>query len=295
MTHANKPTVARAGESRSAFTLIELLVVIAIISILVALLLPAVQQAREAARRSSCKNHLMQIGIAIQNYEMAHDVLPPGVVNPTGPIQSEAEGYHVGWIVQILPYLELQNIYNHFDFSVGVYAPNNQAVRGMHVAVLRCPSDYAPGQPGIRRTNYAGCHHDTESPIDADNHGVFFLNSAITFQSIPDGSSNTLFVGEKIQTADDLGWTSGTRATLRNPSDGINAERNRRRRWRQDRDAVLPLETGPLHVGGFSSPHAGGAHFLMGDSSVRFLSAGIEPDLLKYLADRADGEMLGEF
>src|SRR5258708_4743285 len=84
---------------RSAFTLIELLVVIAIIAVLIALLLPAVQQAREAARRTQCKNNLMQLGVALQNYMMAHDLLPPGTQNDAGPVISkEAGGYHMGWL-----------------------------------------------------------------------------------------------------------------------------------------------------------------------------------------------------
>src|SRR5262249_55096186 len=95
---------------QAGFTLIELLVVIAIIAVLIALLLPAVQQAREAARRTQCKNNLMQINIALTNYMMAHNVLPSGTVNDVGPILSkEGAGYHMGWLAQILPYIEQHN------------------------------------------------------------------------------------------------------------------------------------------------------------------------------------------
>ena len=97
MVHRRRPT---------GFTLIELLVVIAIIAILIALLLPAVQQAREAARRVSCKNNLMQIGLALHSYELSHEVLPPGVVETESPIKQEAEGYHISWYAQLLPYIE---------------------------------------------------------------------------------------------------------------------------------------------------------------------------------------------
>src|SRR5829696_3130788 len=98
---------------REGFTLIELLVVIAIIGVLIALLLPAVQAAREAARRSQCVNNLMQLGLALHNYESAHEVLPPGVVNPTGPIQNTPHGYHFSWLTQILPYIEQTNVHRH--------------------------------------------------------------------------------------------------------------------------------------------------------------------------------------
>src|SRR5262245_65740468 len=92
------------SRDRRGFTLIELLVVIAIIAVLIALLLPAVQSAREAARRAQCCNNLMQMGIAIVNYESSHERLPPGVVNSTGPVLDVPKGYHFGWMTQILPY-----------------------------------------------------------------------------------------------------------------------------------------------------------------------------------------------
>src|SRR4051794_28379521 len=99
--------IMRPGpQRRDGFTLIELLVVIAIISVLIALLLPAIQAAREAARRVQCVNNLMQIGIALQNYESSHELLPPGVINPSGPIQNAPTGYHASWMLQLLPFLE---------------------------------------------------------------------------------------------------------------------------------------------------------------------------------------------
>jgi prepilin-type N-terminal cleavage/methylation domain-containing protein len=275
---------------RRGFTLIELLVVIAIIAILIALLLPAVQQAREAARRTQCKNNLMNLVLAVHNYEMAHEVLPPGSVNPTGPIAHAPQGYHVSWIVQILPHLDQRNAYNHFDFTFGVYAPQNSRVRAHRLPVLICSSDPSGGFSQTQEhSSYAGCHHDSEAPIDVDNNGVLFLNSSVRFEEITDGSSTTIFIGERLLESTDLGWVSGTRATLRNTGSPINGA--------GPLPALLPVPGGPaaLSVGGFSSRHEGGAHFGLGDGSVRFLSENISLATFAALANRADGELIGDF
>ncbi len=293
--------------SRCGFTLIELLVVIAIIAILIALLLPAVQQAREAARRSSCKNNLMQIGVALQNYEMAHNVLPSGTVNPTGPIRNEAKGYHVSWILQILPYLDERTAFNKFDFNKSVYDPVNKEVADYRISTLRCPSNPNRGHC------YAGMQNDIEAPINVNNNGVLFLNSSVRYDEVLDGSSKTIFVGEITQ-GNELGWVSGTRSTLRNAGELINSNTPNffpgQASFEQRFDSE-DLETAPeneeknsesssitaekLSVGGFASYHTGGAHFGLGDGGVRFISENINTKTYQALANRHDGQLLSEY
>jgi prepilin-type N-terminal cleavage/methylation domain-containing protein len=287
-----EPTAA----ARQGFTLIELLVVIAIIAILIALLLPAVQQAREAARRTQCKNNLMQLVLAVHNYEMAYELLPPGVVNTTGPIKNEEQGYHVSWTVQLLPYIDQGNVFRHFDFSVGVYDAKNAGPRAIPIPSLSCPSAAnISDNEFIQDSNYGGCHHDVEAPIDHDGHGVFFRNSRISFEDVTDGSSNTIFLGEKLVALDGLGWTSGTPATLRNTGTQINQSIPDQFAAGQFEEVADIDEALLLEVGGFASQHVGGAQFAFGDGSARFLSENIDVKLYSYLGHRADGEMLGDF
>src|SRR5688500_1082521 len=117
----------------SGFTLVELLVVVAIIGILIALLLPAVQAARESARRIRCANNLMQVSIALQLYESSHDYLPPGVTDPVNPISSTPASMHHGWIVYLLPHLEQRNAFNLVDFNSSIYGAANAAVRNIQI------------------------------------------------------------------------------------------------------------------------------------------------------------------
>lgn len=107
----------RLQHRQAGFTLLELIVVIAVITILISLLLPAIQQAREGARVTQCRNKMMQIGVALHNYNLAHGVLPSGCVNPTGPVANHQVGYKMGWIVQILPYLGHQNVWERINFE----------------------------------------------------------------------------------------------------------------------------------------------------------------------------------
>jgi prepilin-type N-terminal cleavage/methylation domain-containing protein/prepilin-type processing-associated H-X9-DG protein len=216
----------------TGFTLVELLVVIAIIGILIALLLPAVQAARESARRTQCLNNLTQLIIAVNHYETTHGTYPPGTVETAGPIRSAAEGYHHGWLTQLLPFVEQRNAYQHIDRQVGVYHPNNAPVRQLAISLFRCPSFWANAKG---YSDYAGVHHPVEAPIDQSNQGVFFLNSHIGYDDVADGTSQTLFIGEKHTLDGDLGWMSGTRATLRNTGTPINAILAKRQ---EDRNAL---------------------------------------------------------
>lgn len=277
------------------FTLVELLVVIAIIGVLVALLLPAVQAAREAARRCSCFNNIGQLGLAAHNYEFGHESLPAGTLNPEGPIRNESIGRHVSWIVQILPYIEQNNAYRLFDQEAGAYAPQNLPVREVQIEVLLCPS-YAGGDrvenAEIAHSTYAGCHHHEEAPIDVDNTGLLFLNSDVKYRDILDGSSQTLLLGEMLPDEQrGLGWASGTRSTLRNTS-RIESYGSRRRRSDQDPDPAL-LDS--LYVGGFGSCHPGLAGFSFADGSTRAVTEDIDPEVFSQLGHRADGKLLKEF
>lgn len=284
----------RVLRTRAAFTLVELLVVIAIIGILVGLLLPAVQAAREAARRSQCSNHLMQLGLSLHHFEFNNGHFPAGVINADGPIRDEAVGQHVSWIVQILPHIEERVAYNRFDLAAGAYAEVNKPVSQHRISILQCPSapDVYNSGGGAALSSYVGCHHDAESPIDSDNNGILYLNSKVRFADIIDGSSYTILLGESFIKEGDLGWVSGTSATLRNTGTIMAGYRRNAFDAPEEDEALDSEQPRSLQVGGFDSYHTGGAQFVLADGSVKFLSQNIDPELFKHLGNRADEELI---
>lgn len=288
---------------RSGFTLVELLVVIAIIGILVGLLLPAVQAAREAARRMACSNNLAQLGLASHNFEFTYGHLPSGVTNPEGPIRYEPVGNHASWTIRLMPYMEQSSVYKKFNQELGVYASENLPVRSMAIPTLMCPSspDHyrhqgSVDEPELHSSSYVGIHHSSESPIDKDNNGVLFLNSTLRLNEITDGLTNTLMFSEKRGAGDRFGWVSGTRDTLRNLG-SINGVGLALSEQEIDKREKEPLPLGSLEVGGLGSYHTGGVNVVICDGAVRFISQNTDESVLRFLGDRADGELFsfGDF
>lgn len=287
------------------FTLIELLVVIAIIAVLIALLLPAVQQAREAARRTQCRNNLKQIGLALHNYHDNFQSLPPGWIGVTSG-QADVSGTN-GWscFARLLPQIDQGPLYNQIDFNVPVGSATNATVRTTALAAFRCPSDVGPDRwtiPKVGTTtpladvaaaSYAGVFGKDEvdecnglapgAPCNSD--GVFFLNSRIRFADVTDGLSNTLMVGER-STRASSGWLYTWAGVISGGDNPIC-------RFLGDTD-VTP-NGNDVRMDEFASRHIGGAQFVLGDGTVRFIKTNIDLNVYRNLASRAAGDIVGEF
>jgi prepilin-type N-terminal cleavage/methylation domain-containing protein/prepilin-type processing-associated H-X9-DG protein len=303
--------MARRDSSSHGFTLIELLVVISITALLIALLLPAVQAAREAARRAQCTNNLKQIALAALNYESANESFPMG--NPVG-----VASYTSGWIeagnyddgpsmfVATLPQMEQAALYNSVNFSVNICLPPNLTIQRTHVQNLLCPSD--PALPRVdtpvlfstysgfqvAHSSYSGCtgtwSHWTWSPsstpslatLAAQDNGIFYVNSRTRIADVTDGLSNTILLGERMlfeRYRPETNWwfCGGLGVTLFDTLTPMNPQR-------LVAVASLPLPS-PSSLPGAennslwnsaSSRHPGGANFAMADGSVRFLKETIQ-------------------
>ncbi len=286
--------------TRLGFTLVELLVVIAIIAVLIALLLPAVQAAREAARRTSCLNNMKQIGIAMHNYHDSHRCLPPGWIGletATGlPLAEGEPGW--GWATFILPQLEAENLAQVLHHESSILAPENSAVLLHNIDTFRCPSDRgennfelksetAPGTTvaKVAAANYVGVFGTIEihtceglaAGIECKGDGTFYHLSATRFSNIRDGLSHTMLVGERSSGHGYSTWLGvipeGAEAMARIL--GI---------------ADHPPNYADGHLDDFRSEHPGGANFVLGDGSVRFVSDQTPLNIYHALATRAGDE-----
>lgn len=338
--------------SRRGFTLVELLVVIAIIGVMVGLLLPAVQAAREAARRMTCSSKLKQIGLAMHNYESTHKRLPAGYqsfnrydiistlpADDFDPVTWDARGGW-GWGAAILPFIEQQPLYDSIDFALPLWEIRFAPVRETKLAIFLCPSATGGeeaflvvdelnanlikrgGPVRLGRSNYVVSHGrdeawgDRSGPAGGLNgdvsrvaDGPFFRNSQTRFADVIDGLSNTVFGGEHTSRLSDKSWAGIVAGAFVHPkvaspdngpesAAGLQFAHSGPAAGEVDafgNPIIHPPNFPTLHVCQMQSEHPGGAHLLLGDASVRFVSQSIDRILFAALSSMNGSEVVGDY
>jgi prepilin-type N-terminal cleavage/methylation domain-containing protein len=308
---------------KHGFTLVELLVVIAIIGVLVGLLLPAVQAAREAARRMQCSNNMRQTGLALHNYEAAHRTFPPGFISrvtgpwPGGgntPIPEAGPGW--SFFSLILPQLEQSPLHQSIQFNLPITAPANQVARSTRVSTYQCPSDTwlepvtvwptSLGISDLAPMSYVGCLGGGD-PANAPNYtamyeeqpfnGMFHRNVGIRHAQITDGTSNTIGLGERASMFTPNGW-AGVIPGAQTVFSPMIAQRRGQVVGQTARPAItmatVHIRTGGPNSptgspGGFWSPHTGGCFFLLMDGSTHTIVTNVDMQAFRAMAGRNDG------
>lgn len=327
----------RFVSTRKGFTLIELLVVVAIIGILVALLLPAVQSARESARRIQCTNNLKQLGLAMHNYQATNKKFPSGSRSHASH-NTWTWGY--SWAVPILPYIEQQNLYDGLDMTgrhgrglkqtgliyQGYNEHNGRWLAGKGIPLYFCPSSplpkfvmtwgTVPGREGVASPMYTAVtgaidHHTAQNKDGQSNQhrargiqsrgGVLLPNRFLGFKDITDGSSNTILLGEQSDFCrDQFGAPKNCRSDYGHSfTMGATPEANSDDRWFNTTTVRYKINHKSWNSTGvgdeyyacnrpIQSAHPGGAHLLLADGSVHFVSSYLDLQMLFNLSNRND-------
>lgn len=320
--------MSQSFHRRHAFTLVELLVVIAIIGVLIALLLPAVQQAREAARRMQCTNNMKQLGLAMHNYHDVIGSLPPAYVF-TGDTSHNRIALW-SWGAMLSPYFEQNAAYDVLDVGrdSAVAAVNNAAKRKViqtPLSAVRCPSDSGPqlhnNSGDVRKyrdtiansnrhgivsnyvvNNSSGQVRNFRGTPNGNADGPFFRNSGMGLRDFVDGTSNTIIIGERHYKKSD-GSGNEARGAMFWGTNGYDDN--------SDRGLASVAAGGHRKINcpennqcrrAYASNHPGGSQFCLGDGSVRFIAETIEHNTnanvnstFEYLLSLNDGNVVGDF
>jgi len=327
---ARRPRIRRAKACRG-FTLVELLVVIAIIALLIGLLLPAVQSARESGRRTSCMNKIRQLALACEQYNSQNGAFPPGgVVRLAANLTDEqrcqlmaTSGTAGGppWTVHILPFMDGRSQYDAYDLngafarSFGETGPANRPRQFTFNSSFVCPSDPNTASGPHGGTNFFACQGGGPDPASPSrracaaagrfifHNGIFHANSAITPGHIRDGLSNVVLIGEtryapliqRDPQPPGVGWDSALRWYPNGEfgmAIGLCATNNGINSERAD---AATLWYGNHIVGTFGSRHPGGASFALADGSTHFIAESIDLDLYRRLGQRDSRSMKSGF
>jgi prepilin-type processing-associated H-X9-DG protein/prepilin-type N-terminal cleavage/methylation domain-containing protein len=314
---------AQKLDSPTGFTVIEVLVVVAIIGLMVALLLPAVNAAREAARRAQCVNNLKQMGLAMHSFHGTTGKFPAGYSVKGLPPQDDGMTPGFGWGVFLLGSLEQQSLYNSFNFDLWLVQPEQKTALSVRLSVYTCPSSESPTSDPYNQaimisdrlpvSHYVASAGQFQPYSRSDSRptrivgvgsGVFYLNSRTSAPEITDGLSQTLMVGERSRNVASATWIGVPAFNVPLCTNGTWPIRS------CDSDMYLvfgrtggPLWNGPdsvwffhtpnsltMGVDGFASRHPGGCNFLFCDGSVRFIKDQVQQSVFNALATRNGGE-----